>query len=212
MYFNNKRLTIVIFLIFYLSITIGCIKDKNETRPCFQLIYYFQVDAQWSAQKTTYLIGDTITLTSRFEKILPDQNGTLRDYTNSLGIGGDMSVILLDSVNRAVVPAKDSFVFISKIGAFVERGFNKNSGINTKYIETANAYEFECSVICTKKGIYGFGLPSLLTIGLPSKNCTNASFAVTVTNTDKNKSLYLNAMGVTLTEQDWKAGYCFRVF
>jgi hypothetical protein len=171
------------------------------------------VTSEWNPQNGIYNVGDTIYLTSIFPKTLTDQvNPTIVvDYSNSAGIGGDIIFNSVDTISRQSLPAKDSFLFVSIKGAFSERTNNSNQGINFYYVETPTNYQFIGAIICRKKGIYGLGVANLSSNGIRGKNCTNAGFKMTVTNSAKHLALYQDALGITLDADAIMRGYAFRV-
>jgi hypothetical protein len=200
----------------FLIILLGFRCNKDGTKPCpnFQTAYSFVVTSEWSPQREIYYVGDTIFFTSTFPKILTDQiNPSLAiDYSNSTGIGGDISIYYLDSITHQPVPAKDSFQFVSITGNFLERSINQNQGVNTNYFESSSSYQFKGAIICKRKGIYGFGVADLLSQGLRGKNCTNAGFNMTVTNTDKHLHLHQYALNINPNDAYLQQkGYDFRV-
>ncbi|MCY7293404.1 MAG: hypothetical protein LH615_14590 [Ferruginibacter sp.] len=175
--------------------------------------YNFNINAQWSPQAEVYNIGDTIFLNSIIPKTLNDNiTNTSVDYSNSVGIYSDLGVGYLDTITRQAVPAKDSFKFVSVIGSFVERRINTNQGINFLYAEASTNYQFKGALICLKKGIYGFSVDNCGSDGLRGKNCTRASFSMTISNTDKHLYLHQYALGVDPNDGLLqKHGYDFRV-
>jgi hypothetical protein len=190
----------------------GC---KKGTTPCASGGYSFLVTSEWSPQQEIYNVGDTIFLTSTFPKTLTDQiNPSLViEYNNSVGVQGDISMYYLDTISRQPIAARDSFQLISISGSFSERPANgQKSGVNTNYIELATHYQFKGAFICKKKGIYGFGVDNLSSNGLRGKNCTNAGFNMTVTNSDKH--LYFHQYALNVNPNDaylQQKGYDFRV-
>lgn len=190
----------------------GC--NKNGTTPCANGGYAFAVTSDYAPQREIYNVGDTIFLNSIFSKTLTDQINTsiVVDYGNSVGIGGDIAVYYLDTITHQPVPAKDSFQFVSQVGSFIERSGNSNSGINIIYSETSSNYQFRGAIVCKKRGIYGFSVANLMSNGIRGKNCTNAGFNMTVTNTDKH--LYLHQYALNVNPNDpylQQKGYDFRV-
>jgi len=130
--------------------------NKNDTRPCvnFATAYSFKVTSEFAVQQETYNIGDTIFLSSNFPKTLTDYttiNNQQIDYSNSVGIYGDIGFAYLDSITHQIKPAKDSFAFVPFVGNFVERTSNQNQGINSKYAELSTTYKFYAGIICKKK-------------------------------------------------------------
>lgn len=186
--------------------------NKDSPRQC-RGGYVFPATSEWSPQQETYRIGDTLYLTSTIPKLLTDQINTsiVIDYNNSVGIGGDLSIRFLDSIARTASPGKDSFEFVSFVGTFQERTFNKESGINMLYFENFTYYQFKGAVICKKKGVYGIGVGNLISGGLRGQNCSNANFEMTVTNTQKNLSIWENALNITIDNDGERKGFAFRV-
>ncbi|WP_298301648.1 hypothetical protein, partial [Hydrotalea sp.] len=176
-------------------------------------VYSFLASAEWSPQKEVYKVGDTLYLTSIIPKTLTDQINTsiVVDYSNSDGIYGDIPVRIVDTVMKQVLPAKDSFQFISIVGNFQERTFNQKDGINFNYLETPTNYQFRGAMVCKGKGIYALGVSDLLSGGLRGKNCMKAVFKMTITNSNKNLGLYQNVLGITLDADGIQRGYAFRV-
>lgn len=189
----------------------GCNKG---TKPCLNSGYSFIVTSEWNPQREIYNIGDTIYLTSMFPKTLTDQINTsiVVDYSSSVGIGGDITTYYLDTLIHQPVPAKDSFQLVSLIGSFSDRPINQNAGMNINYSELNSSYQFRGAVICKKKGIYAIYISNLLSKGLMGKNCTNAGFSNTLTNSNKNLNLFQYAIGRPPASQyEIDRIYCFRV-
>lgn len=190
----------------------GC--NKNGT-SCLSsnITYSFSAPAEWIPQRATYNTGDTIFLVSDFPKTLRDlvNPSLIIDYSNFVGVTGDIRISVVDTTARQVLPAKDSFDFVSVIGYFSERAHNQNQGINFNYSEGVSKYEFKGALICRRKGIYGIGVSDLVSGGIRGKNCTKAGFQMTITNTDKHLTLYETALGITLDADAIRRGYSFRV-
>jgi hypothetical protein len=187
---------------------------KNGTKPCVNGGYSFRVTSEWSPQREIYSIGDTINLMSVFPKTLTDQiNPSLViDYSNSVGIQGDVTTYYLDTIINQPVAARDSFQLISIIGSFSERPGNRQAGININYFESGTNYQFKGAFVCKKRGIYAFFISNLLSNGLRGKNCTNAGFSNTLINTNKNITLFEYAMGrPPVSQYEIDRIYCFRV-
>lgn len=212
------RITINVFKIGLLItatqflLSVSC--NKNNTTPCRNVAYSFAVTCNYYPEKEIYNIGDTIYFESTFPKTLTSllNPSTVVDYSNSSGLGGDLGVGYLDTITRQPMPAKDSFQFVSIVGSFQERSGNQNSGINTMFLETALNYHFKGAIICKKKGIYGFGVSDLYSNGIRGKNCTNAGFVMTLTNSNKHLHLHQYALGVDPNDPILqRIGYDFRV-
>ena len=78
-------------------------------------------------------------------------------------------------------------------------------------MESGSNYQFKGGVICKKKGLFAISVDNLLSIGLRGKNCTNAGFNMTVTNTEKQIALYQNTLNITLDPESVKKIYGFLV-
>lgn len=202
----------LVLLITATPILFGSSCNKNGSRPCTMVTpYIFNVTSEFSPQKEIYNIGDTIFFTSTFAKNLTNLISNQQvDYSNSVGIGGDIGIAFPDSALKQNKPAKDSFEYISITGKFVHRPINQNQGINTEYFESTN-YTFSGGIICKKKGVYAISVDDLISRGLKGKNCTNAGFNMTVTNSNKHINLYQSILGITLDQYSIDRIYCFRV-
>jgi hypothetical protein len=190
----------------------GC--NNNGTKPCANDGYTFAATAFFTPEKEIYRVGDTIFLNSEFSKTLTDLiNPSMTvNYSNSTAIVGDIRLYYLDTITRQPIPAKDSFLFVPIIGTFTERSNNQSAGINFKYIETPQSYQFKGGFICQKKGIYGFGVSNLESLGLAGKRCTNADFDMSVTNSNKHLHFHQYAIGADPNDPGLqKTGYDFRV-
>ena len=214
MYFKFSHILKTGLLITAIQFLLSSSCNKNNTTPYVNVAYNFAVTAQWLPQQEVYAVGDTIYLMSTFPKILNDQiNASLViDYSNSVGIGGDVAISYLDTILRQAVPAKDSFSLLSITGSFLERAFNQSAGVNFNYEETSQNYSFKGALICNKKGIYGIGISDLSSNGLRGKKCTNAGFSLAVINTEKHLYLHQYALGVNINDPYLQQkGYDFRV-
>lgn len=213
-YFLDMAINLIkaVLLITAVQFILGASCNKDNPRQCSNS-YVFQATSEWSPQQETYVTGDTLYLTSTIPKMLTDQINTsiVVDYSNSVGIGGDLSIIFLDSIARLARPGKDSFAFVSVVGTFIERNINREFGINILYVENATNYQFKGAIICKKKGMYGIGVQNLKSIGLRGKNCSNANFEMTVINTQKNLSIWENALNITIDNDGKRKGFAFRV-
>lgn len=133
--------------------------NKDGSRPCRNAPYAFDVTSVFTPQKETYNVNDTIFFTSTLSKSLVNTISNQQiDYSNSVGIGGDIGIVFPDPVSLQNKPAKDSFDFISLNGNFIPRPINQNQGINTVYTEHANYYIFKGEIICKKRGYMQFQL------------------------------------------------------
>ena len=207
----GTRLLRMVLLITASPILFGSSCNKDSSRPCRYATYSFNVTSEFSPQKEIYNIGDTIFLISSIPKLLLNLISNQHvDYSNSVGIGGDIGIALPDSLSRENKPAKDSFEYVSITGKFVTRPINQNQGINNEYFESMN-YSFRGGIICKKKGVYAISVDNLISPGLRGVNCTNASFNMIVTNSNKQINLYQSILGITLDQYSIEKIYCFRV-
>ncbi len=202
----------LVLLITATPILFGSSCNKNGSKPCTMVTpYVFNVTSEFSPQKEIYNVGDTIFLISTFPNNITNLISNQQvDYSNSVGIGGDIGFAFPDSSLKQNKPAKDSFEYISIIGKFVPRPTNQNQGINTEYFESIN-YTFRGGIICKKKGVYAISVDDLISRGLKGKNCTNAVFNMTVINSNKHIDLYQSILGITLDQYGIDRIYCFRV-
>jgi hypothetical protein len=185
--------------------------NKNGSQPCRDAQYSFTVTSEFSPQQEVYNIGDTIFFTSTFPKSLTNLISNQQvDYSNSLGIGGSIAFVYMDTVSQSVIQSYPSFTVIPYIGTFSQIINTPNKGINTLYMET-NTYDFKIGIVVNQKGLYFMSVLNLSSQGLQGKNCTNAGFNMTVTNSDKHLNLFEYALNYYPDALLQKGTYCFRV-
>ena len=190
----------------------GC--RKNKTTPCVFGGYSFAVTSEWNTQKEIYNVGDTIYLTSIFSKTLNDLvNPSINiNYSNSAGIGGSYAFYELDTILHQVKGAVSKFEFLPITGIISNGEIVPNEQKNILYAELTNTYSFYLKVVVKTKGIYAFFISNLSSNGIRGKNCTNAGFSNTLTNTNKNLNLFQYAMNRPPASQfEIDRIYCFRV-
>jgi hypothetical protein len=188
--------------------------NKNDTKPCLNGGYSFSITSEWSLQKEIYNIGDTILLSSNFSKTLTDiiNPSLVINYSNSIGIEGSYAFYELDTINHQAIGAVSKFDFIPVNGSIKNGVIVPNEQKSITYIELTNNYSFVLKVVAKAKGIYAFFISNLISQGIIGKNCTNASFANTLTNTNKNVNLFQYAMNRPPASQfEIDRIYCFRV-
>lgn len=188
---------------------------KNET-SCLstQATYSFITTSEWSPQAQVINRGDTLALISKLSKILQDQvNPSLTvDYSNSTGIGGNITVFKFDTILNQLVDAVSSFDFFSRVGTHNNSIDKPNRIINVVYAETSTQYILDLGVRAKERGIYAFYISNLASRGIRDKNCTKAGFSNTLTNTNKNINLFEYAMNRPPASQfEIDRIYCFRV-
>ncbi len=190
----------------------GCGKDKTP-RPCANggSPYSFNVTSEFSPEKEVYNIGDTIYFTSTFPKTLLNLVSNQQvDYSNSFGIGGNIGIGIIDSINHKFDNSVDSFTYINVIGDY-NIGLNKSFNFTLK--ENLTEYQIKVKIVIKRKGNYIFGVSDLGSQGLNGQNCTNAGFNMIVSNMNKHFSILTNANipGVNLDIVRVNHNYCFRV-
>lgn len=176
--------------------------------------YSFSVTSKWTPQQEVYHIGDTLYLTSAFPKMLIDQiNPAIKvDYSNSTGVGGSYAFYELDTIQHDVKGAVLKFEIIPIKGSVGNGIIVPNEQKTVNYLETGINYAFSIKVVLKVNGIFAFYISDLKSNGLKGKNCTNAGFSNTLTNSSKNINLFEYAMGRPPASQfEIERIYCFRV-
>lgn len=189
-------------------------KCNKEPSPCpGGGGYAFLSTAEWSPEKAIYQVGDTLYLTSRIPKRLTDQINTsiVVDYSNTVGISGNIGIALPNSQTRQNIPAVDSFRFLPVEGGVLRHPNRPELLLVSSYSTTSSEFVFRMMLICVKKGFYALSVDDLGSKGLQGKNCSNAAFDMTVTNSNRNEIRYQNALGITLDPQSLKKLFCFEV-
>jgi hypothetical protein len=189
----------------------GC--NKEGTRPCINSGYIFSINSEWSPQNEVYNVGDTLYLISSFPKLLTNQvTSNIIDYSDATEIGGSYVFYELDTTLRQVKGAIQKFDFFPSKGTIQNGIIVPNEQKLVAYAELANNYSFNCKIVTKAKGIYAFFISNLSCNGLRGKNCTNAGFTNTLTNTNKHISLFEYAIGRPPASQyEVDRIYCFRV-
>lgn len=185
---------------------------KDSSKPCANFTpYSFNVSSNFTPEKATYQIGDTIFLTSSFPFILLNAvtNKEL-NYSNSLGIGGTVTFSRLDTTLMLVKDAYDKFIVFPLEGNVVPINNTPNKGVFGYYFQNTD-YQFKIGIVVNQKGIYSLGFNDLSSQGLRGKDCTNAKFNMTVTNPNKHLDLFLYAIGYASDAYLAQHIYCFRV-
>lgn len=189
----------------------GC--NKNSTRPCPNAPYSFAVTCNYSPENEIYSIGDTLNLTSVFSKMLHNQanQGTTVDYSNSTGIGGNIFVYKTDTISHTLLDAINNFNYFSVKGTLTASETKPLRIKDVFFQELSSTYEIKIGMVAREKGIFVLYVSDMGSKGIIGKNCTNAGFSMTVTNTDKHIGLYQYAMQQIPDEIQKKNMYCFRV-
>jgi len=194
-----------------LLLSSGC--NKNST-SCMSsaTTYNFNISSEWFPQAERYSVGDTIFLNSSFQKMLTDQinPAIIVDYSNSTGVGGNIFMYELDSINHQILAKASEFETIPFVGSVQPISANPEKGKDF-YFDEQQMYLFKVGFKLKKKGIYLLYVSNCGSAGLRGKNCTKAGFAMSVTNSDKHYSLYQYALQQQPDEIQRKVMYCFRV-
>lgn len=206
---NLKKALLITAMPFFIAAT--C--NKNDTTPCMNTAYSFAVTSEWSLQREVYNIGDTIFINSSFSKILTDLIGNFSvNYSNAKSIGGNLFIHEMDSIQHIVLDAVPKFNFIQQVGIASNNTQQPNRTKDIMYLESSSAYSFKMGIIPQKKGLYAIFISNLNSDGIIGKNCTNAGFANTLTNSNKNINLFQYAMNRPPASQyEMDRIYCFRV-
>ena len=215
-YFSDMGINIIktglLIIVTQFLLSSGCNKNKSSCLSA-SVAYSFNVTAEWKPQSEIYNIGDTMFIESTFPKKLTDQINTsmVVDYSNSLGIGGNLGIYELDTVQHQVKGAVSSFELSPVIGSISEGNIVPMEVKNISYKESNNSYSFKLRLISKTKGIFVIYTSDLLSMGLRGENCTKAGFTMTVTNGEKHENLWQYALQQVPDEGQKKGMYCFRV-
>ena len=208
---NILRIVLLITTVQFL-LSVRC--NKNSTRPCMYSSYSFVITSEWSPQQEVYAVGDTLNLSSTFPKKLTDQINTsiVVDYSNSVGIGGAATFFELDTITHDVIGATSKFDYYSIIGTIGNDVSIPTKSKSLYFAELSTTYSLKIKLVPKQKGLFAFYISNLTSNGLRGKNCTNAGFVNTLTNTNKNLNLFQYAMQRPPASQyEIDRIYCFRV-
>lgn len=209
---NFFRIGLLIAAVQILS-SASCNKDGTSCLST-RTVYSFIVTSEWSPQKEVYNISDAILLTSTFSKSLTDlANPSLTiNYSNSTGIGGNITIYKLDTILKQVEDAADKFDYHALKGELKTSDLKPSRIKDTYYEEVPSSYNLIVSITAKEKGIYAIFISDLLSRGISGENCTKANFVNTLTNTNKNVNLFQHAIGRPPASQyEIDRIYCFRV-
>ena len=189
----------------------GC--NKNDTKPCAMVTpFSFNVTSEFSPQREVYNVGDTIFLNSTFTKNFTNLISNQQvDYSNSVGIGGNFNLLHMDTVNRQIKDGLNNFLLITINGMLSANPNVINLGKVVTFYESNSNYSIKIGIKLLQKGLFYFVLTDLYSNGLIGKNCTNAGFNMTVTNSNKNLNLFQYALGYAPDALLQKSIFCFRV-
>lgn len=191
----------------------GNCNKKNTGCISANTTYNFAVTSEWSPQNEIYNIGDTLFLNSNFPKTLADQtNPSLSiNYSNSVGIAGNLIILKIDTVTHAFIDAVNIFNYFVTSGQLTNSATKPLRIKDYHYAELSSTYDLRAGIVAREKGIFLLYVSDCFSNGIAGKNCTRAGFTMTVTNSDKHYSLYQYAMTQLPDEIQKKTMYCFRV-
>lgn len=112
---------------------------------------------------------------------------------------------------HTVVGATSKLDFISFIGTVGNEVLIPSEAKSVLYSELSSLYSLKIAVVLKQRGMFVFYIPNMVCNGIRGKNCTNASFDMNVTNTEKHFNLFQYALGFPADALHLKNGYCFRV-
>jgi hypothetical protein len=181
----KKVLVIVSMFIIIVAIS-GCPK------PCIESNFSFNITSQFTPDKDSIHINDTLYLVSSFPTQLIDQSsGQLIDYSNSTGIGFTLSVSTLPIGDTLAKDAVFDFNYSSISGRiYNDRSIPRPDGVQQLgYTEINGSYILEVGLIPQKKGNYILGISDGLSNGRKKNgDCEKAAFNISINNT--NQHLY----------------------
>ena len=185
-----KKMLIWIFLILILLINAGCPK------PCIEVNYSFVVHAQINPDIDSVNIGDTIFLSSTFPTKLNDQNTSAKvDYSGSTQIGATLGVYELISTDTLAKDAVFNFDYFSIMGwVYNDRTIPSPDGTQQlSWAEPSGRYELNVGLIPKVSGVYVLTIGNGISNGQKDgKNCSKASFNITLENTAQHFYLLYN--------------------
>jgi hypothetical protein len=202
----------------YLLIIAAClILTRCPTPMCLNPnpTYSFEVTAEFTPEKDSIRVGDTLYLVSEFPSIMIPVGGDQPvDYSNSTGIGNTLGINKLEP-NRVISDAVYNFDYISIDGEiYNSRDIPSPDRVQQlRYVEKSGMYRLKVGLIPKAKGIYSLGIGfSGLSNGRKSGDkCTKASFPTSVTNEDPHLH-YLSTHTDTPLEELPPIHYLFKVY
>ncbi|MDX2306402.1 MAG: hypothetical protein NW226_26570 [Microscillaceae bacterium] len=198
---------ILFFIVIAISNT-GC-PDK-----CINPEYHFEVEASIKPDNEAIKIGDTIFVESHFsESLLDVETNMIIEYSNAKKIGSNIGFTNLDFYGNLNYNSILDFSYVSISGQiYNSKDIPLPNQVNQLTYEYANnEYKLKIGIIPRKKGIYLLGLGNGLSLGRKNtKECDQASFSITLSNTDQHLYLFEDVYG-NLSEYDRQRSYCFRV-
>jgi hypothetical protein len=177
--------------------------------------YSFEVTAEFTPEKDSIRVGDTLYLVSEFPStMIPAGSTQPVDYSRSTGISNILNVNKLEP-NRVIADAVFDFDYINIDGEiYNSRDIpSPNRVQQLRYEEKSGMYRLKVGLIPKAKGIYSLatGFSGLSNGRKSGDKCTKASFPTTVTNEDPHLH-YLSTHTDTPPEELPPIHYLFKVY
>ncbi len=213
MIYSRATIINIIPLLFFITFLQSASCNKNDTKPCRNAPYGFNITSEWSPEKNIYYINDSLFLVCSFSTSLIDINSnSLVNYSNSKKIGGNLAVYYLDTVTNKLVNAIDSFSFSAISGFFDSNPQAADYKKSFYFLESQNLYSLKIKLTCKAKGIYAIFVSNPGSQGIVGEDCTNAGFYNKLTNLNQHINLFESALNQQLESQfERERIYCFRV-
>lgn len=207
---TDKIKTGFIILIFPFLLASSC--KKEGTIPCRNAGYSFNVKASVAPEKEIYKVGDTMFIESKLFKNLYDlKTSSNINYNNSVGIYCNFNTLEIDTIQHVGKETLNKFSVLATVGEISPSANTPNLGVSVKYFEDTQFYEVSLRIILIQKGLFYVGFTDPASQGIRGKNCTNASFNMTVTNPNKHLDLFQYGIGYAPDAYLAQHIYCFRV-
>ncbi len=186
---------------------------KDSSKPCLNITpFSFNVASNIAPESETYKMGDTLFLNSKIPfAISNNMTNEQVNYENNTGISGSLTFAYFDTSAHLLKASFDKFQIVPYIGNYTPINNTPNNGINCSFVEENRNFQFKIGIIPKQKGIYSLAFNDLSSRGLKNKDCTNANFIMTITNSNKNFNLFQYGLGYPPDAYLQQHIYCFRV-
>ena len=124
---------------------------------CPDAVYQFGVTAEFTTEKDSIQLGDTLYLSSSFPTKLTDMNsGKEVDYSRAVKIGTTVFIDELPSDKSGLVSAVNRFLYVSRKGRiYNDATIPSPSRVNQlTYQQLGNKYELQVAFIPQKKACF----------------------------------------------------------
>lgn len=183
---------------------------------CPNVVHQFAVTAQFTPQRDSVRVGDTLYLSSSFPTTLIDvRSGEQVAYSNAKDMGSSIFVKEIPANKSSLNGAVDSFSFTAIKGRIynditvpVPEGVNQLS-----YQQSGANYELLVSIAPRRKGVFCLVTGNGLSNGRPNMSCDKAAFDIRLINTNQHLYYLANYLGTsTVDPYTTQRGYCFKVY